>query len=385
MNSDILLVDDEAGIRKVLGISLTDLGYTVHTADSAVAALDVMKKIRPAIVLTDIKMPGMDGIELLKTVKQRYPETEVIMLTGHGDMDLAVESLKFRASDFITKPIDDEALTVALTRAGEQIAMRRRLKAHTENLERLVEEKSRQLIQAERLAAVGETVAGLSHAIKNIAGGLDGGMFVLEKGIDGQDAGYLKQGWDLIRGNVGRIKALSLDLLKFAKTDHLEYRPVDPAQPAREVVDLMCSRAESHGMALSLELADDLPARFDMDPTGIHQCLLNLVTNAIDACLDTDPVTDGQRITLSVEGMPGGGIGYRVTDTCCGMDKETRARLFQRFFTTKGERGTGIGLMLTQVIVQRHGGTIDVRSAPHQGSCFTIRLPVPHGTDSHRP
>ena len=385
MNSDILLVDDEAGIRKVLAISLTDLGYTVHTADSASAALDVMEKIRPAIVLTDIKMPGMDGIELLKTVKQRYPETEVIMLTGHGDMDLAVESLKFRASDFITKPIDDEALTVALDRAGEQIAMRGQLKAHTENLERLVEEKSRQLIQAERLAAVGETVAGLSHTIKNIAGGLDGGMFVLEKGIEDQDAGYLKQGWELIRGNVGRIKALSLNLLKFAKTDRLEYRPVDPAQPAREVVDLMRSRTEAHGMVLSLELADGLPERFDMDATGIHQCLLNLVTNAIDACLDTDPVTDGQRITLYVQRMPGGGIGYRVKDTCCGMDEGTKARLFQRFFTTKGERGTGIGLMLTQVIVQRHGGTIDVRSAPGQGSCFTIRLPALRGADDRMP
>lgn len=384
MNSEILLVDDEAGIRKVLAISLADLGYTVHTADSAAAALDMMEKIRPAIVLTDIKMPGMDGIELLKTVKQQYPETEVIMLTGHGDMDLAVESLKFRASDFITKPIDDEALAVALARAGEQIAMRRQLKAHTENLERLVEEKSRQLIQAERLAAVGETVAGLSHTIKNIAGGLDGGMFVLEKGIDGQDAGYLKQGWELIRGNVGRIKALSLDLLKFAKTDRLEYRSVDPGQPAREVVDLMRARAEAHGMVLSLELADNL-GRFDMDPTGIHQCLLNLVTNAIDACLDTDPVTDGQCITLSVARMPDDGICYRVTDTCCGMDAETKARLFQRFFTTKGERGTGIGLMLTQVIVQRHGGTIDVRSAPGQGACFSICLPALHDSDGPVP
>ena len=379
MMSDILLVDDEAGIRKVLGISLADLGYTVHTADSGVAALAVMEDARPAIVLTDIKMPGMDGIELLKTVKRRYPETEVIMLTGHGDMDLAVESLKFRASDFITKPISDDALTVALARAAEQIEMRRQLKAYTDNLERLVEEKSRQLIEAERMAAVGETVAGLSHTIKNIAGGLDGGMFVLEKGIEGEDTGYLKQGWELVRGNVERIKTLSLDLLKFTKTDHLEYRRVDPGQPAREVVDLMHSRAESHGMELSLELADDL-GRFEMDPAGIHQCLLNLVTNAIDACLDTDPGAGPQHITLAVDALNGGGIRYRVTDTCCGMDEETKARLFQRFFTTKGERGTGIGLMLTQAIIRRHGGTIEVRSAPDRGSCFTIRLPAPRGT-----
>jgi len=374
MTGDILLVDDEAGIRKVLGISLTDLGYTVHTAENAAAALTIIEAVRPSITLTDIKMPGMDGIELLKAIKSRYPETEVIMLTGHGDMDLAIESLKFQATDFITKPISDDALTVALQRAGERLEMRRQLKAYTENLEHLVEEKSRQLIEAERLAAVGETVAGLSHTIKNITGGLDGGMFVLGKGIELEDAAYLKQGWELVRGNVDRIKTLSLDLLNFAKTDRLEYRQVNPEQPAREVFDLMRSRARDHGMELILDVAAGL-ATTQMDPVGIHQCLLNLVTNAIDACVDTEPGDGAQRITLSVRPLADGGISYQVADTCCGMDERTKARLFQRFFSTKGERGTGIGLMLTRTIVHRHNGTIDVTSQPGRGACFTINLP----------
>ena len=374
MTGDILLVDDEAGIRKVLGISLTDLGYTVHTAENAAAALTIIEAVRPSITLTDIKMPGMDGIDLLKAIKSRYPETEVIMLTGHGDMDLAIESLKFQATDFITKPISDDALTVALQRAGERLEMRRQLKAYTENLEHLVEEKSRQLIEAERLAAVGETVAGLSHTIKNITGGLDGGMFVLGKGIELEDAAYLKQGWELVRGNVDRIKTLSLDLLNFAKTDRLEYRQVNPEQPAREVFDLMRSRAQDHGMDLILDVAAGL-APTQMDPVGIHQCLLNLVTNAIDACVDTEPGDGAQRITLSVRPSADGGISYQVADTCCGMDERTKARLFQRFFSTKGERGTGIGLMLTRTIVHRHNGTIDVTSQPGRGACFTINLP----------
>ena len=374
MTGDILLVDDEAGIRKVLGISLTDLGYTVHTAENAAAALTIIEAVRPAITLTDIKMPGMDGIDLLKAIKGRYPDTEVIMLTGHGDMDLAIESLKFQATDFITKPISDDALTVALQRAGERIEMRRQLKAYTENLEHLVEEKSRQLIEAERLAAVGETVAGLSHTIKNITGGLDGGMFVLGKGIELEDAAYLKQGWELVRGNVGRIKTLSLDLLNFAKTDRLEYRQVNPEQPAREVFDLMRSRAQDHGMDLILDVAAGLAPTL-MDTVGIHQCLLNLVTNAIDACVDTEPGDGAQRITLSVRPLADGGISYQVADTCCGMDERTKAQLFQRFFSTKGERGTGIGLMLTRTIVHRHNGTIDVTSQPGRGACFTINLP----------
>ena len=375
MSNDILLVDDEAGIRTVLGISLADLGYTVHTAEDAASALTIVDDVRPIITLTDIKMPGMDGIELLKTIKARYPDTEVIMLTGHGDMDLAIESLKFRATDFITKPISDEALTIALQRAGERIAMRRKLDNYTRNLEALVEEKSRQLIEAERLAAVGETVAGLSHTIKNIAGGLDGGMFVLQKGIELQDAEYLNQGWDLVRGNVDRIKTLSLDLLNFSKTDRLEYREVHPEKPAREVIALMNARAADHGMTLALDSAENLPP-VRMDPEGVHRCLLNLVTNAIDACLDTDPEKNRQIITISIDATEQQEVRYRVSDTCCGMDEETRRRLFQRFFTTKGDQGTGIGLMLTRTIVHRHSGTIAVSSTPGQGSCFTILLPM---------
>ena len=277
MTADILLVDDEAGIRKVLGISLADLGYTVHQAEHAAAALEILETVRPSITITDIKMPGMDGIELLKAIKHRYPEIEVIMLTGHGDMDLAVESLKFQATDFISKPVSDDALTVALKRAGERIAMRRQLKAYTENLERLVEEKSRQLIEAERLAAVGETVAGLSHTIKNIAGGLDGGMFVLQQGIEQERGTCLRQGWELVRGNVDRIKALSLDLLNFAKSDRLDYRLVDPQLPAREVVALMASRAGEHGMELMLDVQSRLTPIY-MDPGGIDHCLLNRST-----------------------------------------------------------------------------------------------------------
>ena len=378
MPEDILLVDDEAGIRKVLSISLADLGYTVHTAEDAAVALTIIADHRPAIALTDIKMPGMDGIELLKIVKQRYPETEVIMLTGHGDMDLAVESLKFQATDFISKPISDDALTVALQRAEERIEMRRQLRAYTENLEQLVQEKSRQLIEAERLAAVGETVAGLSHTIKNIAGGLQGGLFVLDKGIEGEDADYIRQGWELVRGNVERIQRLSLDLLNFAKTDRLTYGQVVPDQPAREVFDLMQSRATDHGIELVLEAPGDLkPIR--MDPEGIHQCLLNLITNAIDACVVSDPGQGGQRITLSVDQATDGSTIYRVADTCCGMDEKTRSRLFQRFFTTKGEQGTGMGLMLTRTIVHRHNGRIDVASQPDNGSCFSIHLPAGDG------
>jgi signal transduction histidine kinase/FixJ family two-component response regulator len=172
----ILLADDEEGIRKVLGISLADSGYDVLTAEDGETALRIFRQEKPAIVLTDIKMPGLDGIELLQKIKQEDPDTEVIMITGHGDMELAIKSLKYEAVDFVTKPIHDDVLEIALNRAREKIDMRRQLRAYTENLEELVLKQSARLIEAERLAAVGQAVEGLSAAVRDIAGDLDGGI-----------------------------------------------------------------------------------------------------------------------------------------------------------------------------------------------------------------
>jgi signal transduction histidine kinase/FixJ family two-component response regulator len=176
MGQKLLLVDDEAGIRKVLSISLADIGYTVFTAENGEEALKIFRKETPPIVLSDIKMPGMDGIELLRTIKHENPDTEVIMITGHGDMDLAIKSLKYRAIDFVTKPINDDVLEIALNRANEKILMRQQLREYTENLEALVREKSAKLIEVERLVAVGQAVEGLSSAMGDIAGDLEGGL-----------------------------------------------------------------------------------------------------------------------------------------------------------------------------------------------------------------
>lgn len=176
MDKRILLVDDEEGIRKVLGITLADVGYEVLTACDGKQALEVFHQHSPPIIITDIKMPVMNGIDLLKNIKRENPETEVIMLTGHGDMDLAIECLKLEATDFITKPINDDALEISLKRANERITMRQQLQEYTENLERLVEEKSAQLVAAERRAAVGQALEGLTAAMQNIASDLDSGM-----------------------------------------------------------------------------------------------------------------------------------------------------------------------------------------------------------------
>ena len=374
MEKQVLLVDDEPGILRVLGISLADRGYRVMTAESGEEALRVFHEARPEVILTDIKMPGMDGIELLKRVKAESPNTEVIMITGHGEMELAIQSLKYDASDFITKPINDETLDIALRRAIERLSYKKKLKEYTEDLEKLVEEKSRKLVEAERLAAVGQTVAGLAHAIKNITAGLTGGMYVLEKGIDLENRTYLSQGWQMIKGNVQKIKGMAVDLLNYAKEREPEYQLCDPNGPAREVYDLMLSRATEMGVALKIAPAQSLPdAWFDRE--GIHRVLLNLVSNAIDACTDISCASKTCEVFLRTLKPQGWAVEYQVTDNGCGMDEETRKKIFQTFFSTKGSRGTGLGLMIAKKIVDEHGGVIDLSSEKGSGTVFRVRLP----------
>jgi signal transduction histidine kinase/FixJ family two-component response regulator len=176
MAEDILLVDDEPDIREILGLYLAEMGYRVTTAENGAQALELFRQTKPPIVLTDIKMPVMDGIELLQKIKHEVPDTEVIMITGHGDMELAIKSLKLEATDFITKPINDDMIEIALKRAAEKITMRQQLRSYTESLEAMVEEKSAQLVEAERLVALGQAVEGLTSARQDIAEDLERGI-----------------------------------------------------------------------------------------------------------------------------------------------------------------------------------------------------------------
>ena len=136
----ILVIDDEEDIVRVLSISLRADGYEVFQAFNGEEGLDVFENEAPDIVLTDIKMPGMNGIKVLQNIKERENDSEVIIITGHGDIDNAIEALKYGASDFINKPVRDEALTIALQRATEKLDIKRKLKEYTGNLEDKVEE-----------------------------------------------------------------------------------------------------------------------------------------------------------------------------------------------------------------------------------------------------
>jgi signal transduction histidine kinase len=369
----LLLVDDEEGIRRILAITLTDMGYQVLTAGNGEEALELFETHEPGIVLADIKMPGMDGIELLKAVKRRQAQTEVIMITGHGDMEAAIHSLKLEATDFITKPIHQGALEIALKRARERITLRAQLAQYTERLEAMVEEKTRQLIEAERMAAIGQTITGLSHTIKNIASGLKGGAYGVEKGIACNEPRYWRQGWQIVKGNVEKITRLSLDMVNFAKSARHQAQWHDPNRPLEEIATFLRPQAEAAGIELIVECCPNLGTVW-LDPETIYQALLNLAVNAMEAFAGIDD-THPRKIILKTTQPAGWAVAYHVSDNGSGMDPETQQRLGQCFFTTKGSSGTGIGVMMTKAIVDKHRGEITFHTRPGQGTEVVARLP----------
>jgi len=236
----LLLVDDEEDLREVLGIFLEDIGYEVSSAENGEEALALFKKTMPPIVLTDIKMPGMDGIELLQKIKLENPDTEVIMITGHGDTDLAIKSLKYEAIDFITKPVNDDVLEVALKRAHEKISTREKLREYTKTLETVVQEKAE---LQDHLSSLGLMLGSVSHGIKNLLTKLDAGLYDVKSGIEKRDSARINDGYGIVKEMVGRIRKMVLDILFYTKDRSLERSTISVAAFVEDVAGAVKPRA----------------------------------------------------------------------------------------------------------------------------------------------
>jgi len=227
--------------------------------------------------------------------------------------------------------------------------------------------------EAERLAAVGETVAGIAHGIKNVLMGLEGGMYAVNSGIQLADDARIARGWTTLEENVERISQFVKEFLDFAKGRETSVALVDPNLPAREVVALFRERAAQSGVRLDVDLQPDLKP-LPLDADGIHTCLANLISNAIDACLVSE--TRRQFVVTLASRLKDDALVYDVADNGRGMDYEISKNVFSRFFTTKGsDRGTGLGLLTTKRIVNQHGGRVSFTSKEGEGSMFRIELP----------
>ncbi len=495
----LLVIDDEASTRELLKMSLESDGYTVFVAEDGPKGLEIFARENPPVVLTDIKMPGMDGIEVLKRVKEQNPDSEVIVITGHGEMNLAIQALQLEASDFINKPISDEGLAVALRRAEEKIWLREKLKEYTEDLERVIQETNKELVKrhelehniiqtsmdgiiandrqgkiiifnegaeriygytreeaiskihvtqlypegqarqikkmiygdkyggpgrlinysvevltqagklvpillsatiiddkgeematvghfkdmrevkrledelltSERMATVGQTTAGIAHGVKNILHGMKLGAFMIDTGFDKDKPESLRKGWNLVQKNINRVSKMTKEMLSLASTTPLAFEVCSLNDIVEEVCELLAGEISRRGINLVFEL-DPLLPQVTVDPDGIHTCLLNLVTNAVEAFPED---SSGGQVTVSSRDEGEAGVHLEVRDTGEGMSEELLERVLENLFTTKGARGTGLGLAITQKIVHEHGGTIQVESEPKKGSSFTIILP----------
>jgi signal transduction histidine kinase len=365
----ILLVDDEEDIREVLAIALADMGYTVLTAANGRQALELFREKNPMIVLTDIKMPGMDGIELLKAIKAENPYTQVIMITGHGDTDIAIKSLKFEAIDFITKPISNDALEISLKRANEKIITRQQLQQYTESLESLVREKA--MLQ-DNLSSLGVMLASISHSVKGLLTRLDGGLYLIEAALNKNEREQIEEGLDILKLNFDRVKKMIFDILYYSKERELNAKPLDPVKFANDVADICEPKAKPNNIAILRDF-DDAPGTFKADAEFMRSALINILDNAVDACIE-DHSKKEHTICFAIKQDPDH-ILIEIRDNGVGMDQQTRDKVFNLFFSSKQSKGTGFGLFISKNIIQQHGGLINLKSAKGKGTCIHIKIP----------
>ena len=272
--------------------------------------------------------------------------------------------------------------TVVVSNAGEEIPVRlsgatlkdkNKILGYAAFLQDLRDLKKleREKLDAERLSAVGQTVAGLAHTIKNILMGLEGGMYMVHSGLNKNDRERTTEGWEILEKNFDKITSLVKDFLSFAKGRLPEVRKVDPNKLVTDIVELYHDTALQAGIKLVCK-TDSKIGQAPIDPDGIHTCLTNLVSNAIDACMMSEK--KNLQIVLAVKETDDILI-FEVSDNGMGMDYNIKKKLFTTFFTTKGGGGTGLGLLTTRKIVQEHGGQIEFDSEEGKGSVFRICLP----------
>jgi signal transduction histidine kinase len=370
----VVLIDDEEDIREVMTLTLRDAGYAVKAAADGVSGIQLCQESSPQIVITDIRMPGIDGLQVLETIKQKYPHIEVIVATAYGEMDLAIRALQLDASDFITKPISDAALYQALRRAKDRFTSRKQLQDYTYLLERQVADQAR-ILHQDKMMSLGRLAASVVHEINNPLSGM---LNYLRLMIRILDQGALaearqekfKRYLTLIENETSRCSRIVSNLLSFS-------RKSPPAFGEVHIDELLqrCILLSQHKMDLSnIRLNSDVQANIPPvqgDFNQLQQCLINLIFNAIDA------MPDGGHLYLEgTYNVEKGSVIVAVKDSGPGITPEVLPYIFDPFFTTKQEGyGVGLGLSTVYGIMQSHRGRVTVENLPEGGTAFMLELP----------
>ena len=370
----IVLIDDEADIREVTSLTLRDAGYEVATAADGQAGLDLFADITPQIVITDIRMPRLDGLAVLEKIKQTGSDTEVIVVTAFGEMDLAIRALQLDASDFITKPINDESLHLALKRARERYTARKQARDYTALLEKRNADQAR-ILHQDKMLSLGRLAASVVHEINNPLSGILNYLRLMARILnrgpldDAQQAkfaGYL----DLVESETDRCSRIVSSLLTFSRKSKPSFAPLDFKDLIERTVVLSRHRLTLNDISISHHIESNLPP-VKGDFNQLQQCLINLIFNANDA------MPQGGTLDLQVRARPGNrGVGVAVKDSGMGITPEDQSQIFEPFFTTKDEGfGVGLGLSTVYGIMESHNGSVTVDSVPGKGSVFLLELP----------
>ena len=332
-------------------------------------------EIGPNIVITDIRMPGMNGIEVLRAVKKINPEIEVIVCTAFAEMDQAIKALQLDASDFITKPINDESLNLALERAQQRFNSKKKLREYARFLERQAADQA-QILHQDKMMSLGRLAASVVHEINNPLSGILNYIRLMSKSIskgslNEKQLQKFKQYLDLVETETERCSRIVSSLLAFS-------RKSPPAMTEVNINEIIekCKALSQHKLTLSnISLDVKVPSHIPLiqaDANQLQQCLINLIFNAIDAM----PNRGELHISCHYHSAASE-LSIMVTDTGVGIPNDVLAHIFEPFFTTKRDGyGVGLGLSTAYGIIERHKGRIEVQSRVDQGTTFTIILPV---------
>lgn len=407
----ILVVDDSATVRRMFAKCL-EYQYECFEAESVQDALVVLRQKEFALVITDIIMPGMSGIELLRKIIETYPTTAVIVVSGVDRPQRALDAVRLGAFDYLIKPCDLDVLELTVERALERRTLlnnAQRYKADLEarnnelvsgkaQLERLQE----QIVHSEKMASLGQLAAGVAHELNNPVGFIYGNLDTLRntveelkelvdfyESIDVSDetaaaAASLKDRIDYpasmgdlysiisdCREGAERIRDIVQNLRTFSRLDEAEFKKSDIHEGIDSTIRLLSQYFTVDNISLHRDYGD-IP-QVEAFGGQINQVWMNLLVNAAQSV----SAKGGEvRVTTYTENEF---VIVSVSDTGTGIAPEHLSRIFDPFYTTKpvGD-GTGLGLSISFGIVKRHNGTITVKTEVNEGTTFTVKLPITH-------
>jgi signal transduction histidine kinase len=372
----VLLVDDERLNLRVLR-GFLDERWHVHEATSGAEALDVAGRVPLDVVVADQRMPGMTGVELLEELRKRRPDVAGIVLTAFADMQ-ALESAINRASvfRFMRKPWDPGEIVAVLEQATAYVVQRRTI----EQLVRLLATRSDELrasldelkaqqqmmLQLERLGTIGKLTTGVTHDLRNLMVAFRAAEWEMSSAAvpDG-----LREIVTLGLAGVENMLRTLGTLHEFAKTGAmtLELGPTDPAAVVCDAIAIARMDPVFKMHLVACDVPEGLPA-VRGDRQKLTQVVVNLVRNALHATKPDEAV----RVAATTRG---GDVVMAVEDDGPGVPAAVRARLFQPFASTKGDEGLGLGLYMARLIVESHGGRLDLLDRP-RGARFEVVLPA---------